>query len=170
MDVVPPPSITFVESLITVRSEHDPFLLVEAITYNPRGDLGAAEDVGVGGGSVDGSSGGIGGGGVGDGEAAGVGSGTGGGGVGSGYLTFGLSSKSCAVVGFTFLAVGLLLLVQPMFSICRWWKEAGRGSIDGMGGMGRRRGKAGRRGGGSDGPASRLAVGQWRYGQVGDDW
>lgn len=167
LDVVPPSSVAFVESLVTVRSNLDPFLRVEAMTYAPpRGDGGGAEGGGVSvgsGGSGEGGAAGVGGGGGVDGIGAG-GSG------GSGFLTFGLSSRSCAAVGFTFLGVGLLLLVQPMFAIRRWWREAGREGVDGTRGTGRRSGRAGGRGRGSGGSSSRHLAGQWRYGQVSDDW
>lgn len=153
LDVVPPPTVSFVETLVTVRSELDPFLHAEALTYTPSGG-----GYGIGGGGDTGNGG--------------VTSGGGGGGVvggdmptersgGSGFLTFGLSSSSCALVGLAFLAIGLLLLVQPVFAVRKWWRDTA-GSDDGSAG-GRRRGigalgRSGERGG------------HWRYGQVETEW
>ncbi|CAN0225729.1 unnamed protein product, partial [Hapterophycus canaliculatus] len=48
-DVVPPPAVSFVETLVTVRSDLDPFLHVEALTYVPSGGA-TGEDPGGGGG------------------------------------------------------------------------------------------------------------------------
>lgn len=165
LDVVPPPSVTFAETLITLRSNLDPFLHVEAITYAPPGG---------GGGDTPGVSGG--------GDAGGDGSG-GGGVMGTGqtrvsrseggFLTFGLSSSSCAAVGFVFLAVGLLLLLQPLFALRKWYREnAADGMSDGSRSVGRNsrrsRGSGSLRGGG--GVVGRRATGQWRYGQVDTVW
>lgn len=158
LDVVPPPSVSFVETLITVRSDLDPFLHAEALTYVPGG--GGSYGGGGGKGTRGGGGGVVGGTGSGDVQTEG--------GAGSGFLTFGLSSWSCAVVGFAFLAVGLLLLVQPMFALRKWWKATGDGGGGGGGGGGV--GGVGEEGRGGRGGGGRKAVGQWRYGQVETEW
>lgn len=155
LDVIPPPSISFVQTLVTVRSDLDPFLLVEALTYESSGGGG-----GAGGGSNGGGGGGI----AGDVDVGGT-TMSAGAGDGRRGVAFGLSSESCAAVGFTFLAIGLLLLVQPMFAVRKWWRDAGGGVV------GRRENRAGEgRGDDRGGDAGRRAVGQWRYGQVGTEW
>lgn len=169
LDVVPPPSISFVETLFTVRSDLDPFLHAEALTFTPGsgyvvGDDGSAGDIGSGIGDNAGSSDVVVGGGDSPGESGVAAGGSGGG--GEGFLKFGLSSRSSAVVGLAFLAVGLLLLVQPVLAFRGWWKRSGEGG--GMGGEGSGRGRRGE--GGGFGGRGRKGRGQWRYGQVETDW
>ena len=165
IDVVPPATVSFVESLITVRSDLDPFLHAEALTYTPRqggappgGDIG--EDAGSGGGGTD----------AGKGVDPGAGGGTvsGGGGGGGEFLTFGLSSWSSAVVGCTFLVVGLLLLLQPTLVLRRWWRRtaAADGGVVGGGGGGSDGGVVGVGGRGEKRPRGK----QWSYGQVDSQW
>lgn len=162
LDVVVPPAVTFSETLVTVRSELDPFLHVEALTYVPPG-------------------GGGGGGGTGEGAGAGAGAGEGvpseAGGGGGHFLTFGLSSWNCAVVGAAFLLVGLLLLAQPVLAVRRWWRETaaaggGGGDVMGRGGGGGGSSVGGEDGGGGgrDARPRGKPRGQWRYGQVETDW
>lgn len=162
-DVIPPPSVSFVETLITLRSELDPFLHAEKLTYTPPN----------GGGTGGGDAGGGAGGGTGGGEVVvdSGGGGTGGGGGGQ-FLTFGLSSWSSAVVGCTFLVVGLLLLVQPVLALMRWRRRAAEAAAASGGGETRfsrgRRG-VGDREGGALGRGKRPR-GQWSYGQVDTQW
>lgn len=154
-DVIPPPSVSFVETLITLRSELDPFLRAEKLTYTPPNGGGTGGgDVGIGGGEVGMESGG---------------GGTGGRGGGQ-FLTFGLSSWSSAVVGCTFLVVGLLLLVQPMLAVMRWRRRAAEAASGGGETMFSR---GGRGGGDKEGGAlgrGKRPRGQWRYGQVDTQW
>ena len=142
LDVVPP-AVSFGETLLTVRSDLDPFLHVEALTYVPaNGETAAAGGDGAPSLPSD----------------AGEGGGGGGGGGSGHFLTFGLSSWNCAVVGSAFLLVGLLLLVQPVLAVNKWWRETG-----GAGG-------SGGPDGGDGGGGRRLRGKQWRYGQLETDW
>lgn len=150
MDVVPPPAVSFVETLVSVRSDLDPFLHVEALTYVPSGGS-AGEDQGAGGG----------------GEPLAAPEDGAGGGAGGHFLTFGLSSRNCVIVGSAFLVVGVLLLVQPVLAFRKWCRQA-REDDRGEGGFG---GGRGGRGGGRRGDGGRMMVpgkgrGQWRYGQL----
>lgn len=144
LDVTPPPAVNFAETLLTLRSDIDPFLHAEALTYTPGYSGG-----GAGGGSSGGAGGG---GGEGDVQQAE-------GRSGGAFLTFGLSSWSSAVVGFAFLTVGLLLLVQPMFALRRWWRETAGVGRDGGG-----------EGGGGGGGRRGRGRGDWRYGQLETEW
>ncbi|CAN0515276.1 unnamed protein product, partial [Ectocarpus sp. 12 AP-2014] len=113
LDVVPP-TITFSETLVTTRSDLDPFLHVEALTYEPGSGGTGGGGGAAGGGGAEGASG----------EGISPEASVGGGGGGQ-FLTFGLSSWNSAVVGSAFLVVGLLLLVQPVLALKAWWREGG---------------------------------------------
>eukprot|EP00903_Cladosiphon_okamuranus_P017697 g16296.t1 len=141
LDVVPP-EVSFGETLVTVRSDLDPFLHVEALTYVPAN--GEAATAGGGGVPV---------------QPPEAGEGGGGGRGGRQFLTFGLSSWNCAVVGSTFLLVGLLLLLQPALALRKWWRETGGARPPQDGG-----------GSGGGGGGRRLRGKQWRYGQLETDW
>ncbi|CAM9466158.1 unnamed protein product, partial [Ectocarpus fasciculatus] len=148
LDVVPP-TIAFSETLVTTRSDLDPFLHVEALTYEPGGG-------GAGGGGAEGAAG--------EGISPEASSGGGGGSGGGQFLTFGLSSWNSALVGSAFLVVGLLLLVQPVLALKAWWREGGSDDR----GPGSRGGEGGVNGG--RGGRGRKLRGQWRYGQLETDW
>ncbi|CAN0524530.1 unnamed protein product, partial [Ectocarpus sp. 12 AP-2014] len=154
LDVVPP-TITFSETLVTTRSDLDPFLHVEALTYEPGSGGTGGGGGAAGGGGAEGASG----------EGISPETSVGGGGGGQ-FLTFGLSSWNSAVVGSAFLVVGLLLLVQPVLALKAWWREGGGGSSDERGPAG---GGGGGANGGRTGRGGKLR-GQWRYGQLENDW